>query len=940
VQTPQGCLARSSFVFPGRVNVEVFSLFEAPARIEYLRPELGIPAFLHIFDLLKKSFLMLRRSSYLFALLLLVLSCRIRKTEQSPETYHRVKDPVVPLDTITVSGKAPEQKRYNASAPRINDLIHTRLEVSFNWEKSQLNGKATLTLKPYFYPVDTLVLDAKGMEFKEVSMLVGNEHKKLEYKYDLKQLTIQLGRTYTRDEVYYIYIDYISKPEEIIVKGSAAITSDKGLYFINPLGTDKEKPTEVWTQGETESNSCWFPTIDKPDERMTQEIYITVDKKYVTLSNGLLISSKDNADGTRTDYWKQDVGAAPYLTMMAAGPFAIVKDKWKSKLTGKDMEVNYYVEKDYEPYAKNIFGNTPEMLEFYSNKLGVPYQWEKYSQIVVRDYVSGAMENAGAVIHGEFLQRTDRELLDRDNEDVICHELFHHWFGDLVTCESWANLPLNESFATYGEYLWIEYKYGRDEADLHAQESMFGYLSEASRKQVDLIRYDYEDKEDMFDGHSYNKGGAVLHMLRKVVGDEAFFASLKLYLETNKFRPVEIHNLRLAFEQVTGQDLNWFFNQWFLSPGHPDLVIEHNYVADGSTYSVHIKQVQDFKTTPVFQLPMSIDIYVNGKKERHEVVMTKADQTFTFSVPSRPDLVNVDAEKMLLCTKSEKKSMQEMNFQFKHAPLYLDRFEALTELSKNARDPLASEIILLALKDPHWYIREMAIKALNDMMTDENKPDIKKRLQDLAKNDPKANVRADALESLNANFKGDASLYDTYKLALSDKAYSVVGQGLTGIVQIDPREGLSLAKQLENEKSTSIMLIIAGIYANNGSDENNDFFLRVAPKFRSYAAIGFAGYYTTFLKQHGSDESINKSLEVFENISKNETVKWVRYYGQRSINELIKMYQEREEKLTQKINDLKQTNSDATGLKKLEDDLNQARAQREKLTGIYNDLIK
>jgi aminopeptidase N len=883
---------------------------------------------------------MLRRCIYLLSTLLVINACRTRKTEPSPETYHRPTDPVLPLDTVTVGGNVPEQKKYNASAPRVNDLLHTKLEVNFNWEKSQLNGKATLTLKPYFYPVDTLVLDAKGMELKEISMLNGTEHKKLEYKYDLKQITIQLGRTYKKEETYTIFIDYVSKPDEIIVKGSAAITSDKGLYFINPLGTDKEKPTEVWTQGETESNSCWFPTIDKPDERMTQEIYITIDKKYVTLSNGLLLSSKDNGDGTRTDYWKQDVGAAPYLTMMAAGPFAVVKDKWKNKITGKDMEVNYYLEKDFEPYAKNIFGNTPEMLEFYSNKLGVPYQWEKYSQIIVRDYVSGAMENAGAVIHGEFLQRTDRELLDRDNEDVICHELFHHWFGDLVTCESWANLPLNESFATYGEYLWIEYKYGRDEADMHAQESMFGYLSEASRKQENLIRYGYDDKEDMFDGHSYNKGGAVLHMLRKAVGDDAFFASLKLYLETNKFKPVEIHNLRLAFEQVTGQDLNWFFNQWFLSSGHPELVIEHQYVADGSTYNVHIRQVQDFKNTPVFQLPIAIDIYNNGKVERHEVMMTKADQTFTFAVSKKPDLVNVDGEKMLLCSKTEQKTKEEWNFQFKHAPLYLDRWEALTELSKSARDPLASEVILLALKDPHWYIREMAIRALNDLLTDENRAEIKKQLQQIAKNDPKATVRADALESLNTNFKGDASLYETFKTALTDKAYSVIGAGLTGIVQIDPKEGMALAKQFENEKSNSITLIVAGIYATNGTDENNDFFLRIASKFRGYAAIGYAGYYTTFLKQHASDESIDRSIPVFQNISKNESVKWVKYYGQRSINELIKMYQERIEKLEVKINDLKQTNADATGLKKLETDLEKAKSQRDKLTGIYNDLIK
>lgn len=880
---------------------------------------------------------MKRSSVYLLSAILLFNSCK------SWQTGHRhtepVKDPSITLDTVNIHS-VPEEKKYNASATHVNDLLHTALDVNFNWEKSQLNGKATLTIKPWFYPVDTLVLDAKGMDLKEVSMIVGTEHKKLEYKYNNKQITIQLGRIYKKEESYVIFIDYVSKPDEIIVKGSAAITSDKGLYFINPLGTEKNKPTQVWSQGETESNSCWFPTIDKPDERMTQEINITVDKKYVTLSNGLLLSSTDNPDGTRTDHWKQSLGAAPYLTMIAAGDFAIVKDKWKSKLTGKDIEVNYYVEKDYEPYARNIFGNTPEMLEFYSTKLGVPYQWEKYSQIVVRDYVSGAMENVGAVIHGEFLQRTDRELLDRDNEDVICHELFHHWFGDLVTCESWANLPLNESFATYGEHLWIEYKYGRDEADQHSQESMLGYLAEATRKQVDLIRYDYDDKEDMFDGHSYNKGGAVLHMLRKYVGDDAFFASLKLYLETNKFSQVEIHNLRLAFEQVTGEDLNWFFNQWFLSPGHPDLVIEHKYDAVAGLYKVTIKQMQDLRTTPLFKLPIAIDIYANGKVERKNVVVTKSEQTFSFEAPVKPDLVNVDAEKMLLCSKTEKKTLTEWTFQYKNAPLYLDRYEALQEASKQPHEALSSEMILLALKDKHWSLRDMAIRSLADILSETNKNDIKERLQAIAKNDPKATVRADALSFLVNHYKGDVTLTDCFRNALNDRSYEVLGEGLSGITAIDPKEGLKLAKQYEDEKSTSLLLKVASVYASNGSDENNAFFLKVAPKFTGFGSIGFANYYTVFLTQRAGDESINQSISVFENIAKNESSKWVRYYGQKSLNELIKYYQDKIDSLQAKINDLKQTNKDATGLKKLEDDLAQAQAQKEKIVERYNALVK
>lgn len=335
------------------------------------------------------------------------------------------------------------------------------------------------------------------------------------------------------------------------------------MYFINHDNSNPRKHQEIWTQGETEASSVWFPTIDNPVEKTTQEIYITVQNKFQTLSNGYLASSKYLDNNMRVDHWVMDKPHAPYLFMMAIGEYSIVQDKWIKK-DSTELEVNYYVEKKYEPHAKAIFGETPNMLSYFSNLLGVEYPWVKYSQVVVRDFVSGAMENTTATIHGDFLYKTTRELIDGGNEAIIAHELFHHWFGNLVTCESWANLPLNESFANYSQYLWDEHKYGRMEADMNAFEEMEGYfLSAQQGGHVDMIRYDYKNKEDMFDGHSYNKGGRILHMLRTYVGDKAFFASLNDYLTTNAYKTVELANLRLSFEKITGEDLNWFFNQWF-----------------------------------------------------------------------------------------------------------------------------------------------------------------------------------------------------------------------------------------------------------------------------------------------------------------------------------------------------------------------------------------
>jgi aminopeptidase N len=519
---------------------------------------------------------------------------------------------------------------YRESSARINDLVHTKLDVRFDYAKSYLYGKAWITLQPHFYATDSLMLDAKGMDIHKVEIVSGKNNKALKYKYDGWILNIKLDKSYTGGDKYTVYIDYTSKPDEVKVKGSAAINDAKGLYFVNPKGDDKSKPTQIWTQGETEANSVWFPTIDKPNQKTTDEIYMTVPDKYVTLSNGVLASQKKNSDGTRTDYWKMDLPHSPYLFFMGVGDYAIVKDNYKGK------EVSYYVEQEYGPVARKIFGNTPEMMAFFSRITGIDYPWAKYSQIVGRDYVSGAMENTTATLHQESAQQDARELVDGNSwESTIAHELFHQWFGDLVTTESWSNLTLNESFANYSETLWDEYKYGKDAGASQNFSDMQGYLQSESCKK-DLVRFEYGDKEDMFDAVSYNKGGRILHMLRNYVGDSAFFKSLNLYLTNNKFKSAEAHNLRLAFEEVTGKGLNWFFNQWYFGSGHPSLNINYDYDETAKQVKVTIKQTQE--GDKVFKLPFAIDIYNgNGKPVTMFGWRTK-EQVYVFPYTYKPDL--------------------------------------------------------------------------------------------------------------------------------------------------------------------------------------------------------------------------------------------------------------------------------------------------------------
>jgi len=824
---------------------------------------------------------------------------------------------------------------YHGSATMLTQLIHTKLEVKFDWQKQYLYGKATITLQPYYYSTDTLVLDAKGYDVKEVSLVKGTAKTPLKYTYDKKQLHITLDKTYTRKQQYTVFIDYTAKPDEQKdeIEGSQAITSHKGLFFINPKDSEKNKPRELWTQGETEDNSCWFPTIDKPNQRMTVEIYMTVEKGFKTLSNGALVASVMNSDGTRTDHWSLSAptpgdtkfGIPPYLVMMAAGPFTIIHDTWKGK------NVDYYVDPKYAPYAKDIFGRTPQMIECFSKLLHFPYAWNKYDQVVAHDYVSGAMENTTATLHGEFVEKNRRELIDNmleNQEDVISHELFHHWFGDLVTCESWSNIALNESFATYGEYLWRDYRYGRDEADELLQEDGTSYIGGADRSQQhDLISFTYNDKEDLFDLISYQKGGCILHMLRDVVGDSAFFDALHLYLETNKFTPVEGHELRLAFEKVTGRDLNWFFNEWFYNKGFPVLDIKHSYDADKQEETVEVDQNQDLATNALIKMPVNIDIYYNGTKESHQVTIRKTVDKFTFHVPVKPDWVDFDSHKMLLCTKNEDVNTKEREFEYAHATKYLARYEAIRSIGNHKDKPGAKATLMNAMNDKYWYLRKYAI----DKMGDDTTPEFKAQLEKMAVSDSSAQVRITAINTLANYFHGD-DLLAFYRKDLNDSSYGIESAALSAIAKINKAEALNDAKQFEKTDEKDLLLGVANIYATYGDDANNDFFAGLADKVSGFEQIPYVAIYGRFLKRC-KDETVTKALPILANVVKNGDNKYSKMYAKNSLQQLLSACQDHEADLKSQIADQgKQATPDNAKIATLQSQLSSTQSLEKKIS--------
>jgi aminopeptidase N len=761
------------------------------------------------------------------------------------------------------SAKTPVRETYNGMYKRTWDLRNTKLQVSFNWDSAFIYGKANLTLKPYFYSTQDLELDAKGFEIKQVALVSGNSKTNIPYDYDGRKIKIHFDKACTRNQEIELFIEYIGMPNKLTEKGSSAITSAKGLYFINPGGKVKDKPVQIWTQGETEANSCWMPTIDGQQEKHTQELQITVPSKYVTLSNGLRKYSKNNPDGTRTDVWVQDLPHSTYLTMMAIGEFAVVKDKWR------DMEVDYYVEKEYEPYARMIFGKTPKMIEFFSSVLGVTYPWDKYSQIVVKDYVSGAMENTSATIHGDFVQVDDREYEDvgEGNEDVISHELFHHWFGDLVTCESWANLPLNESFATYGEYLWAEYAYGRDRADQGGANDLSIYLQVGKNSDKTLFRPQYADKEDMFDVFSYQKGGRVLHMLRKYVGDEAFFAALRYYLESNRYQNTELSDLRKAFEEVTGEDLNWFFSQWFTKPGHPMLKVEVQWDANTQESVITTTQKQDFSKSTLYILPLDIDVITDAGTSRSRIWLKNVTDTFRIKSAAKPLFVNFDAEKQLLGEIEYNYSKDEAKVQIKKAKLLMDRINALEALSAYKDESDVTALVFESLKDSFYAVRLKALDIVKKMKS-ENKNKAYETVLSMALSDEKSAVRNTALLMLSSEYadKVDTSIY--IKL-LNDKSYRTSASAMRLLARSNPASARAFASKMEGTKSSNMRAAIADLYSKEQNSNYNTFYVNGLSAVSGFQVIPFINFYKSYINTNIADKQlVEKAVEAL--ITKSE----------------------------------------------------------------------
>jgi aminopeptidase N len=579
---------------------------------------------------------------------------------------------------------------------RVVDIQHLALELEVDPDNRRVAG--TVRLRVAVIAADTHVIELDAVELTIDSVTAAGAP--VGFRHDGKRLRIELAHAPAIGSELQLVVAYRGAPR-------------RGLYFIAPDDGYPDKPIQVWSQGQDEDSRYWFPCFDAPNAKATSEITVTVPARLFAVSNGTLVSDRTDGD-RRTLHWRLDVPHSCYLITLAIGDFATIETAWR------DVPVVYYVERGREAAAERTLARTPEMLELFSRQFGVTYPYPRYAQVFVADFIFGGMENTSATTLTDTVLLDERAALDYDVDALVAHELAHQWFGDLVTCRDWGEGWLNEGFATYSEYLWREHREGRDAADLELDEWAEMYFGEDSgRYRRTIATKHYEEPIDIFDHHLYDKGGRVLHMLRHVVGDDAFWRALAHYLQKHRHGVVESRDLARAVEEATGKNLDWFFSQWVLDgAGHPELDIAIRWDADHKLATVTIEQTQKIEgKTPLFRIPAKLRFRIGGADHDAAIELVDPKHVFHIALDAEPTQAIFDPGRVVLAAQKVAKPEPVWIAELGGATLAIDRASAAQALARRG-GPAAERAIGEALeRDAFWAVRGAAGLGLATLRT-------------------------------------------------------------------------------------------------------------------------------------------------------------------------------------------------------------------------------
>ncbi|MBX7133648.1 MAG: hypothetical protein K1X67_13315 [Fimbriimonadaceae bacterium] len=553
--------------------------------------------------------------------------------------------------------KPPTAKPHYA-LDRTCDLLSVRADIKVDYPNRTISGVATNKLRVLRSGAETVTLHAgKSLVIRGVTV----NGKWVEAVRHDRELRIPTGKL-TRGQNLVIKVSYVSSNSKGQPFGAGG-----GWHWIEPDGID---PNHVgfWTQGETEYNREWLPMWDYPNDFAVTETYTTVPKDWNVVGNGVLVANRLSGQ-MRTFGWKMTQPHATYLISLVGGPLDIVRDSWKG------VDLWYVTPKGQGHLIPNSYGDTKDMLSFFSDVLGVKYAWPKYAQNAMIDF-GGGMENVSATTLGADALSDAREGF-RNMSGLNAHELAHQWFGDLVTCRDWGHIWLNESFATFFQAAYFEHARGKTAYEQDVEGMMQGYFGESKRYKRPLATNLYPNGDAMFDSHSYPKGAAILHTLRRKIGDDAFFKGIGSYLTKHRHQPVESSDLCRALTEYSGVNLQPFFEQWVYKPGHP--VIESSWTWDPAGFAVvKVKQLQDTSDgTPVYDIDAKVAALIGGKVVRRPIRLSKTEEEFRVPFARKPDAVIFDPDHDFLREIPKQTwSQEELPFIVASAPNAVDRNSA------------------------------------------------------------------------------------------------------------------------------------------------------------------------------------------------------------------------------------------------------------------------
>ncbi|NBU03526.1 MAG: M1 family peptidase [Bacteroidetes bacterium] len=589
------------------------------------------------------------------------------------------------------------------------DVQHMKVEVRFDVMKKTVFGKVTHTFTALQSTLDTIFFDAPGIQIKSATW----DGKPLNFKiaptgvivYPAFTAPIALkidrntpvtakkkgANTHAKAAVvsssasptHQIVFEYTAQPQ-------------KGIYFSGftaangqPLSQQRDEKEmireQIWTQGQGIDNRHWIPMIDDRGDKYITETVVTHDSKHQVLSNGALKSKRINKDGTTTWHYAMDKPHAGYLLMLAIGEYAVQNTL---STAGTPLAFWYYPQhpEKLEPTSRY----SEAIIDFLSKETGIPYPWGSYSQVMVQDFLYGAMENTSATTFGDFFWIDKRGFQDRNYVVVNAHEATHQWFGDLITGRHDGEQWLQESFATYYPGLFVGSAYGKDEMDWYFRDQMRGAIAAGKANSLP-VRH-----SEAGSSRHYPKGASVLHMLRHVLGEDNFRRSINHYLLRHQYGTVETWDLQKAIIDETGINMDWFFDQWIHRGGEPIYQVDWQVNNLPSTNSidavdvlipqfevvVNVKQIQkQDAVVGLFKMPVDIDVlYADGSSEMRTLWIDQQQQTLRFPSFKKPVTVVFDAGIHILKSLVMKKTLDEWIWQFSHGNNMLDRYDALVAL--------------------------------------------------------------------------------------------------------------------------------------------------------------------------------------------------------------------------------------------------------------------